>query len=142
MGGHLVHDGPIFNAADSVAGWGDNIGPFATGDLASQGLDGRGQAILENGCEVPVGTVAVNKTIVDADHLASREPGLLVEPDLALDDIAILENTVGVTAGRTSDAFTDIQGGAHCNAVANTEGIANLVSSTSDGPVTVVRDRT
>jgi hypothetical protein len=140
--GHFnEHQGPIFNAADPPEEWGDIIPPFGDGDLAD-GLNwtDAGQAILDNGCEIPFGDVSVHKAVVDTGGVAVAGQAYSIDLTCTLDDDVILEETVSLTAGETSSAFTDVQGGAHCDAVENTAGIANLASVTSDGPVTVVGD--
>jgi Domain of unknown function (DUF5979) len=131
--GHADHTGPIFNAAnppDPQDGWGDIIPPFGDGVL-KDGLNwtAGGQAILNNGCEIPFGDVTVTKAVVDPSGQAVAGQTYSITLSCSFEGSPVLEESVSLAGGATSDAFTDIQGGTLCTATEDTTGIANLASS-------------
>jgi hypothetical protein len=139
--GHADHTGPIFNAAnppDPQDGWGDIIPPFGTGDLAN-GLNwtAGGQAILNNGCEIPFGTVAVQKTVVDNGNPAAAGQTYSIHLTCSFEGASVLDETVSLAGNTTSDPFTNVQGGSSCDAVETTTG---SFTTTSNGPITVAGD--
>jgi hypothetical protein len=138
LSGHEDHTGPIFNAADPPDpqdGWGDIIPPFGTGDLAN-GLNwtAGGQAIWNNGCEIPFGTVAVQKTVVDTGGKEVAGQTYLIHLTCSFEGSPVVDEEVSLAGGATSDAFTDVQGGSICNAVETTTG---SFTTTTNGPLTV-----
>ena len=146
LDGHADHTGPIFNAADPPDpqdGWGDIIPPFGDGVL-KDGLNwtAGGQAILNNGCEIPFGDVVVHKDVVDTSSMEAAGQKYSIHLTCTFEGSSVLDETVSLSGGTSTDAFTDVQGGTTCDATEDTTGIANLASSVTNGPVVVAGDTT
>ena len=145
LDGHYDHIGPIFNAADPPPPphngdqWGDIIPPSA-GHPDGMNWTDAGQAILNNDCVIPFGDVTVQKAVVDPDGVSVAGTEYKITLTCTLDGTVILDESVSLAAGATSAAFEDVQGGAHCDAVEDTTGIADLASTTTNGPVVVAGD--
>lgn len=146
LSAHVNHTGPVFNAANPPEpqdGWGDIIPPFGDGELAN-GLNWTpgGQAIWENGCEIPFGDVVVHKDVVDTGSLEAAGQTYSIHLTCDFEGSNVLDETVSLAGGTSTDAFTDVQGGTICDATEDTTGIANLASSVTNGPITVAGDTT
>ena len=155
-GDHLLeHLGPVFDATNPPPPphngdqWGDIIPPFdENGDpRANPNLTlnwPEGQAIFENGCKptvpVEVGSVAVHKAVVNPD-------GVTIPSTFSIELICttdggtttVLDEVLSLAGGETSESF-EVPAGASCDAGEDTAGIVDLVSATSDGPVTIAAE--
>ncbi len=69
VGGHDGHNGPIWYPGISVA-WGDIIPSFTYpgGTYAGKNWDLYGQSVWNNGCQIPQGTLTVNKVVPGNDN--------------------------------------------------------------------------
>jgi hypothetical protein len=151
QGDHTTHTGPVFDFNNPPPPphngdqWGDIIPPFdENGNPRPEGAptlnwNAAGQAIFNNDC-VP-GNAAINvKKVVTGTGTPVASQTYSIELTCSLDlgsgPTQVLDETVNLTDGQTSADF-EVQAGAECSAVEDTTGLANLVSATNDGPVTL-----
>jgi hypothetical protein len=154
QGDHLLeHTGPVFDSENPPPPphngdqWGDIIPPFDENGVdrpdTSLTLNWpAGLAIFENGCDpVDFGSVAVQKVVVDPDGVAVADQSYDIHLVCTLDAGATttLDENVSLKAGETSDSFK-VQTASSCDATEDTSGLSDLVSVTSDGPVTIATD--
>ena len=154
QGDHLLeHTGPVFDSENPPPPphngdqWGDIIPPFDKDGNPRPNPSltlnwPAGQAIFENGCDpVDFGSVAVQKVVVDPDGVAVADQSYDIHLVCTLDAGATttLDENVSLKAGETSDSFK-VQTASSCDATEDTSGLSNLVSVTSDGPVTIATD--
>ena len=155
QGDHTTHAGPVFDATNPPPPphngdqWGDIIPPFdENGDPRPVGTPTlnwpAGQDIFENGCKptvpVEVGNVAVHKTVVNPDAVAVPS-SFSIELVCTTDGGAttVLDEVLSLAGDATSGSF-EVPAGASCGATEDSSGIANLVSVTTDGPVTIAAE--